>query len=327
MKSQLSVLIERWPCKLASYAVREKERMMNSVKSLPYLFLLLTLSACGSDDGGAGEPIDPNLNQNKVTMGMPSEITRLEFPKVKGETSIVVVHYADVPNSKENVNYAVEWDGKKKANRWTCYQMYASNRVRNTNRYESETNQYPQDPDLPQEYRWETDPFWRTGYDHGHLCPSADRLYSSQANYQTFFLSNMSPQLHAFNAGVWENMESQLREWITVGSSRSDTLYVCKGGTIDAPNQILTTLSSGLIVPRYFFCALLMKNSAGYKALGFWFEHKANSSARLSDYVVNIDQLESLTGLDFFCNLVDETENHVESLPVENVKRAWGLGD
>lgn len=238
---------------------------------------------------------------------------------------MVLVHHANVPNSQESVNYALEWDGEKKANRWTCYQMYASNRVSNTSRYESDDNQYPQDPDLPQAYRWETDPFRRSGYDHGHLCPSADRLYSFEANYQTFFLTNMSPQLNAFNAGVWENMESQLRKWITVKSSVGDTLYVCKGGTIDKADQVLTTLSNGLTVPKYFFCALLMKNSGGYKALGFWFEHKANRDENLESYVVNIDQLESLTGLDFFCNLPDETENHVESLPVENVKRAWGL--
>ena len=292
---------------------------------LPLLVFSLLLCACGSDDGD-GEK-DLNRNRNVPTMGMPQEITRLEFPKVKGGTSIVLVHYADVPNSEENVNYALEWDGEKKANRWTCYQMYASNRVVNTSRYESSTNQYPQDPDLPQEYRWATDPFRGSGYDHGHLCPSADRLYSFEANYQTFFLTNMAPQTHDFNAGVWESMESKLRDWITVSSSRSDTLYVCKGGTIDRDDQVLTTLSNGLIVPKYYFCALLMKNSQGYKALGFWFEHKANKDENLEKYVVNIDQLESLTGLDFFCNLDDATEEHVESLPVENVKRAWGLAN
>lgn len=287
--------------------------------------LVLLLSACGSDNDGDGGVANTNLNKNAPTAGMPKEVTRLEFPKVKGGTSIVLVHHANVPNSQESVNYALEWDGEKKANRWTCYQMYASNRVSNTSRYESEDNQYPQDPDLPQAYRWETDPFRRPGYDHGHLCPSADRLYSFEANYQTFFLTNMSLQLNAFNTGVWENMESQLRKWITASSSRNDTLYVCKGGTIDKADQVLTTLANGLIVPKYFFCALLMKNSGGYKALGFWFEHKANRDENLGSYVVNIDQLESLTGLDFFCNLPDETENHVESLPVENVKRAWGL--
>lgn len=305
--------------------------MVKFPKSL-FLLLGLTLAfaACSSDDDGSPDGVEANVNKNKnvVTMGMPQEITRLEFPKVKGGSSMVVVHYASVPNSNETVNYALEWDGEKKANRWTCYQMYAANRVSNTDRYTPDgpdEEQYPQDPDIPEAYRWETDPYWRSGYDHGHICPSADRLYSAEANKQTFYLSNMSPQLNGFNAGVWETMESQLRKWITLKSSVSDTLYVCKGGTIDSDDQILTTLSSGLIVPKYFFCALLMKNSEGYKALGFWFEHKVDKSTNLSSYVVNIDRLEELTGLDFFCNLPDETENHVEGLAVENVKRAWGL--
>ncbi len=293
---------------------------------LSLLVLVMTLAACSSDDdndvvGGAGV----NLNKNVVTAGVPQEITRLEFPKVKGGASVVLVHYANVPNSSEDVNYALEWDGDKKANRWTCYQMYASNRVSNTDRYESDTNQYPQDPDLPEDYRWETDPYWRSGYDHGHVCPSADRLYSDDANYQTFYLTNMTPQVNGFNAGVWATMEAKLRSWISTKSSTSDTLYVCKGGTIDRDDQILKTLDNGLIVPKYFFCALLMKNSGGYKALGLWFEHKVDRSTNLSNYVVNIDRLEELTGLDFFCNLPDDTENQVESLPVDNVKRAWGL--
>lgn len=71
--------------------------------------------------------------------------------------------------------------------------------------------------------------------------------------------------------------------------------------------------------------ALLMKNSTGYKAMGFWIEHKVSSDSNLAKYVVNIDTLEQLTGIDFFCNLPDAIENHVESLPLENVLRAWGF--
>lgn len=316
--------------------------MLRYLKSLLPMFVLsMVFVACGGsddDDANTSASVDTNANRNVVTTGMPEEITRLEFPKVKGGSSIVLVHYADVPNSSETVNYTVEWDGEKKANRWTCYQMFASNRVSKTSRYYptdgngnyDRNSQYPQDPDLPSAYAWESgenDPYWGTGYNHGHICPSADRLYSYDANYQTFYLTNMSPQIYDFNAGVWETMESQLRSWISVSSSTSDTLYVCKGGTIDDDDQILETLSSGLVVPKYFFCALLMKNSGGYKALGFWFEHKADKSTNLSDYVVNIDTLEELTGLDFFCNLPDETENHVEGLAVANVLRAWGLSN
>ena len=133
----------------------------------------------------------------------------------------------------------------------------------------------------------------------------------------------MQPQVNGFNAGIWEKMEEQVRTWNK--SSFRDTLYVCKGGTIDNADQIITTTSKGLIVPKYFFMAILCKNALGYKALGFWVEHKANKDTGLAKYVVNIDTLEKYTGIDFFCNLPDNIEKSVEGLNVENVKRAWGL--
>ena len=89
-----------------------------------------------------------------------------------------------------------------------------------------------------------------------------------------------------------------------------------------------------MIIPKYFFMALLSKNASGYKALAFWIEHKdydtdypkdVQGNYNLSSYVTNIRELETLTGIDFFCNLDDETENHVETLGVENIKSAWGL--
>ena len=82
-----------------------------------------------------------------------------------------------------------------------------------------------------------------------------------------------------------------------------------------------------LLVPKYFFVALLAKNKSGYKALGFWFEHDNvdHYADALGKYVVNVRDLEQKTGIDFFCNLPDETEERVEALPVENVRKAWGL--
>ena len=98
--------------------------------------------------------------------------------------------------------------------------------------------------------------------------------------------------------------------------------------------QISRTLSNGLIVPKFFFMAVLCKNNSGYKAMAFWIEHKdkdtdfpkdSQGNYMLSPYVTNVRELETLTGIDFFCNLDDETENHVETLAVENIKSAWGL--
>ena len=285
--------------------------------ALPLLFV-----ACSSDDDpytGPSQREDKvaNVNANPASR---KEYLRLEFPRIKDDgNNLVVVH----TTAEYGVNYSVEWDCDKKSQRWSCYQMYASNSVAHTSRYYSDTNQYPADPDIPSVLYFTSDPFWGSGFDHGHICPSADRLCSAEANYQTFFLSNMQPQFNKFNAGLWAKMEGQVRTWNR--AQFRDTLYVCKGGTIDRADQLLMTTAKGLLVPRYFFMAILCKNSQGYKALAFWVEHENrsdNANNNLYPYTISIDQLEELTGIDFFCNLPDDKEKEVESAVFP---QAWGL--
>ena len=296
---------------------------------LLFLAAILTV-ACNDDDKPTADNSSVNVNRNDTSK--EPALQRLEFPKVKGGDSRVIIHSL---NDEFGINYSVEWDTKKRSQRWSCYQMTASNRVSKTSRYYSDTNQYPYDPELKVNEYFSYDPFRGSGYDHGHICPSADRLYSKDANYQTFYLTNMQPQYHVFNAGIWEIMEGKLRSWIHQSSNTKDTLFVCKGGTIDSvetaggvKDPILTTLKNGLIVPKYFFMALLYKSKNGsYKALAFWVEHKNedHSNDPLSKYVINIDELERRTGIDFFCNLPDDIEYEVEGMSVEDVKWLWTL--
>lgn len=304
------------------------------------LLIGLTIVACGSNDddgttGGAANPptTSDNLNSN---LNEANRFThRLEFPRVRGGNSIILVHQAQMAyndaakktTSEYGVNFSVEWDTSKKSQRWTCYQMYDNNSASNTSRYYPDTSkgevQYPQDAFLTVAQRFASDPYWGSGYDHGHICPSADRLCSREANIQTFYLTNMQPQRNSFNAGVWLNGENWLRGKNT--ATFRDTLFVVKGGTIDNDTQIKTRLSSGLIVPRYFFVAALCKKAGQYMAIGLWFDHNQSSGNMNASYVRNINELEELTGIDFFCNLPDAVEKKVESLPRENVARVWGL--
>lgn len=295
-----------------------------------FVISLFILAGCSSSDDVASSATATNANSNIAEAN--SVVHRLEFPRVKGGESLVVTHF-----DNGEVNYSVEWDTVKRSCRWSCYELYASNLVSNVGRYYAGDgeDQYPADPDLHCSTAWTpgNDPFWGSHYDHGHMCPSADRLNSFASNYQTFYLTNMMPQMNGFNAKVWANMESwvrgQIRNQISAETNLGspDTLYVVKGGTIDNADQVLDTKVHGMIIPKYYFMALLMKNSSGYKAMGFWIEHKASNDTgnALAKYVVNIDTLEQLTGIDFFCNLPDDTENHVEGLARNNVLRAWGF--
>lgn len=287
------------------------------MKKILYLFVLSAMIiSCGSSDDT--NSTNDKANNNANTSCIP-ETRLLECPHIKGGSSIIISHATPT----YGITYTLEWDCDKKAQRWSAYEMYNSNSVTNWNRNSWYNTTWGGDPfqedvDIPSKYRTTLSMYRSSGYDRGHMCPSADRLDSKDANEQTFYLSNMQPQNHNLNAGIWEVMENQIRTWNK--SSFRDTLYIVKGGTIDNPDQIKGYTSSGLLIPGYFFMAILCKNAEGYKAIAFWVDHQTvnHSSDPLSKYVISIDQLEEKTGIDFFCNLPDDIENRIEATTYPN---------
>lgn len=310
---------------------------MNLRNNLYILGLLtatvLSFSACGDDDDNAdGNTPASEINANANSSLSDRAALRLEMPRLKDEakdSSFLIVYRAtdNTAYDKDQVNFCVEWCYKKgiRSQRWSAYQLHGGYGG-SYNRVTSDDNKYPFDyTHLPKgsNYYWDQDYMWGSGFQHGHICPNADRMYSHDANYQTFYLTNMQPQYGQFNGyqgsetGLWLRMENLVRGcW---SSKSNDTLYVCKGGTIDAEADILTRVKGNLVVPKYFFMALLLKRTtngqATYRSIG-WLapqDQQYHTDVKLSTYAMSIDQLEQRTGIDFFCNLPDQIETEVES--------------
>lgn len=151
---------------------------------------------------------------------------------------------------------------------------------------------------------------WRnykgSGYDRGHLCPAGDRRFSEQAYNETFYTSNISPQDRDFNAGVWNRLEQQVRDW----ARRYDELFVVTGGVLE-PN-LPEIGDEDVDVPRYYYKIIAKGAPNDPEVLAFLFLGQ-ESTKPLRQFTVSVDEIEKRTGIDFFENLPDELEARLES--------------
>lgn len=147
-----------------------------------------------------------------------------------------------------------------------------------------------------------------TGWDKGHMAPSADMKWSKAAMSESFYLTNVCPQNPDLNGRDWHTLENRVRDW---ARQYGRVWVVC--GPLVQENRYGTIGERQVAVPDGFFKAVLRQESDGtFRAIAFVFE---NSSARqpLKDAVIAVDDLESLTGYDLFPNLDDSIEEFVES--------------
>lgn len=145
----------------------------------------------------------------------------------------------------------------------------------------------------------------RSGYDKGHLCPAGDRKLSKQLFDETFYTSNISPQLHEFNEGIWNRLEQKVRYW----AEKYDGIYVVSGGILEG--NLPTIGDEKVTVPNYFYKVLLDKENGRYKMIAFLVPHR-DSDCPLYEFVVSVDEIEKRTGIDFFPKLDDKIENELE---------------
>lgn len=258
-----------------------------------------------------------------------SSITaRMETPRVLTDGSTVLIDHTTLVNGKNVVTYELEYDKEKLHSRWVAFRFDGNTRSKMTGRSDEP---FQDDPSLSSTYHIGYNGFSRP-YDRGHLCASADRLYSTTANKQTFYMTNMSPQLSSFNQGYWVTLEKLVQD-LGRNAAFADTLYVVKGGTIRS-NQIMDYVSrSGgkkVAVPKYYYVALLKVKNSTYSSIAFWMEHKDygynyKNKAPLSEiktHAISVNQLEKLTGIDFFPNLPDAAEEIVENAYMPGT---WGM--
>ncbi|RMA66496.1 DNA/RNA non-specific endonuclease [Ulvibacter antarcticus] len=151
---------------------------------------------------------------------------------------------------------------------------------------------------------------WRnyknSGFDRGHLCPAGDRRFSYDAYHETFLTSNISPQNHEFNSGIWNSLEQKVRFW----AEKYDGVYVVTGGVLK--DGLPGIGEESVSVPEEFYKIILDASEGNYKAVAFLIPNEAQNGS-FYDFAVPIDTIETKTGIDFFPNLSEAIQKKLES--------------
>lgn len=202
----------------------------------------------------------------------------------------------------EHSTYYLSYSEKHEQAEWVAYEL----KPEHINGGKHKRPYFNQDPKVTTESaHWNN--YKNSGYTRGHLLPAGDRIFSKEAYDETFYTSNISPQLYEFNTGIWNSLEMRVRNFV----KKNGKVYVVTGGILT--DNLKTIGAEKVAVPDYFYKVLLYNDRNQYKMLAYLIPHQEEKRKSLNEYVVTTDSIETLTGIDLFHFLEDTIENELES--------------
>lgn len=229
--------------------------------------------------------------------------TLLECPRLSGgNNNYFISHWAN-----GMVNFSMEYDVVKHCPRWVAFTFDDVNSEKN----HSGRGKWQWDSKVPAIYDI-SDLYRNSGYDRGHMVASNDRQYSQEANQGTFVMTNVCPQTHSFNAGMWKRLEQKVQNWGRNPQKR-DIIYIAKGTVLNDNMIEKNRLGDKIAIPKYFWMALIAKKDGKYNGIAFLLEQREYQKGEtIKDFALSIDDLEKFIGIDLFHNFDDQIENTVE---------------
>ena len=232
-----------------------------------------------------------------------------EYPETTKEAKVENSKEFDVsllPSSTTGVvvthnSYTLSYSEKHEQAEWVAYSLQEKHIKRNN----FKRPYFIEDRDVKTKSAdWRN--FKKSGYDRGHLCPAGDRGYDYNAYFETFLTSNISPQIHGFNAGIWNSLEQKVRYW----AGRYDDVFVITGGVLK--NGLKTIGEERVSVPQEFYKIVVDRSKGRYKVAAFLIPNKETKDS-FYKYATTVDAIEAKTGIDFFPALPDAIENTLEA--------------
>ena len=304
------------------------------------LLLLYVLAGCGSarrvakgpeaETGKADAVAEAVAGAGAETVAVRPAISQpwLELPGaggVTGDDLYIQTHWAQMQGRSQR-NYSYVYDDDVFASYWVAYPLCAAHLT--TGREEV----WGYDPKVPKEEQTSVSKGYGASvptrnypsnfYARGHQLPNADRNAVPQMQAQTYYSTNMTPQIqNGFNGGIWAKLEEAVRDCVP----QDDTLYVVTGAAfrkVGAEEAVDTVLNKNdgksLPVPNYYWKAVLkVKREQGQPVsaitIGFWLPHEDLKGYVYDSFAVSVDELEEWTGFDLFVNVPDSLEPSAEA--------------
>lgn len=202
----------------------------------------------------------------------------------------------------KRTGYVTSYNQTNKIPNWVAWNLTADD-TRGRNKRAQIKFQEDIDVPAPRATDWD---YSRSGFDRGHMCPAADNKWSADAMTESFLFTNICPQNHHLNIGDWNELEMRCRRW----AEAYGAIQIVAGPILF--NQRHQTIGKNkVVVPEAFFKVVLCMGKTP-KAIGFIYRNTEGNRPQ-GDYVNSIDQIERITGIDFFAGLPDNIEKMVEA--------------
>ncbi len=205
----------------------------------------------------------------------------------------------------ERRTYTLSFNAEENIPDWVAWRLDPDRLVER----ESRSDKFTPDPDLDPSVAVVTGDYTGSGWDRGHMCPAADNRWHWRAMDESFYMTNICPQHHNLNRGDWKELEDACRRW----AEREAIYIVCGPILYSKPTHGYIGRDHRIRVPDAFFKVVLRGVESG-EPYAAGFVYKNTSGNRHTDaYINTVDDVERMTGLDFFPALPDDVEKRVES--------------
>lgn len=261
-------------------------RMCRIFRNLVFLLLIFSFGSC--------QRVVKAAQTAKVADSCDwVDYNQLEIPRLIESRSQQVI---------EHVAYTVSFNADWNIPNWVAYSLTKEETVGETTRA---SHFYP-DPEIKHNPVITKD-YSHSGFDRGHMAPAADMKWSEQAMRESFYMTNICPQNQSLNRGDWNDLEELARDW----ARKYGEIFIACGPIVEEGCQVIGH-DRKIVVPSAFYKVFLRKTATSWTSIGFVFPNQAGNRP-LMTYMMSVNEVETMTGIDFFFHLPDGVEEQVEA--------------